>query len=50
MRTGKYMVSLDKIRFYELTLQERSEYLRKHTDLTDGEMDALSGLAGGIAP
>jgi hydroxymethylglutaryl-CoA reductase len=40
------MVSLDKIRFYELTLQERSEYLRKQTDLTEGEMDALSGLAG----
>jgi len=40
------MVSLDKIRFYELTLQERCEYLRKQTDLTEGEMDALSGLAG----
>jgi hydroxymethylglutaryl-CoA reductase len=46
LRTGKLMVSLDKIRFYELTLQERSEYLRKQTDLTEGEMDALSGLAG----
>lgn len=46
MRTGKYMVSLDKIRFYELTLQERSEYLRKQTELTEGEMDALTGLTG----
>ena len=40
------MVSLDKIRFYELTLQERSEYLRKQTELTEGEMDALAGLTG----
>ncbi|BCY16974.1 3-hydroxy-3-methylglutaryl coenzyme A reductase [Leptolinea sp. HRD-7] len=40
------MVSLDKIRFYELTLQERSEYLRKQTELTEGEMDALTGLTG----
>ena len=40
------MVSLDKIRFYELTLQERGEYLRKQTELTEGEMDALSGAAG----
>ncbi len=46
MRTGKLMVSLDKIRFYELTLQERSEYLRKQTELTEGEMDALAGLTG----
>jgi len=40
------MVSLDKIRFYELTLQERSEYLRKQTELTEGAMDALTGLTG----
>ena len=46
MRTGKLMVSLDKIRFYELTLQERSEYLRRQTELTEGEMDALAGLTG----
>ncbi len=40
------MESLDKLRFYELTLQERGEYLRAETGLTEGEMDALSGLAG----
>src|SRR5512133_232547 len=42
----KPMESLDKIRFYELTLQERGEHLRRQTGLTEGELDALSGLAG----
>ncbi|WP_139044485.1 hydroxymethylglutaryl-CoA reductase, degradative [Leptolinea tardivitalis] len=43
------MESLDKLRFYELTLQERGSYLQKQTGLTDAEMDALCGLAG-LAP
>ncbi|WP_236686592.1 hydroxymethylglutaryl-CoA reductase, degradative [Leptolinea tardivitalis] len=48
MNTHK-MESLDKLRFYELTLQERGSYLQKQTGLTDAEMDALCGLAG-LAP
>jgi hydroxymethylglutaryl-CoA reductase len=40
------MESLDKLRFYELTLQERGEYLRTETGLTEGEIDALTGLTG----
>lgn len=40
------MESLDKLRFYELTLQERGEYLRRETGLTEGEIDALTGLSG----
>ncbi len=40
------MESLDKLRFYELTLQERANFLRDQTGLTEGEMDALTGLAG----
>jgi hydroxymethylglutaryl-CoA reductase len=42
----KTMESLDKLRFYELTLQERGNYLQHETGLTDGDMDALSGLSG----
>lgn len=40
------MESLDKLRFYELTLQERGEYLRQETGLTESEIDALTGLSG----
>ncbi len=40
------MESLDKLRFYELTLQERGEFLRNETGLTEGEIDSLTGLSG----
>ncbi|NMB54802.1 MAG: hydroxymethylglutaryl-CoA reductase, degradative [Leptolinea sp.] len=42
----KSMESLDKLRFYELTLQERGNYLRQETSLTEDDIDALSGLSG----
>jgi len=35
-----------KSRFYELTLQERSNYLREHAGLSEAEVDALTGLVG----
>lgn len=40
------MESLDKLRFYELTLQERGKYLQDETGLTESDMDALTGLTG----
>lgn len=33
-------------RFYELTLQERGNFLLEQSELTEAEMDALSGLSG----
>jgi hydroxymethylglutaryl-CoA reductase len=33
-------------RFYELTLQERGNFLMEQSGLTEAEMDALSGLSG----
>ncbi len=40
------MESLDKLRFYELTLQERGKFLQDETGLTESDMDALTGLTG----
>ncbi len=40
------MESLDKLRFYELTLQERGKYLQDETGLTESDVDALTGLSG----
>jgi hydroxymethylglutaryl-CoA reductase len=46
LMSTKSMESLDKLRFYELTLQERGNYLRQETSLTEDDIDALSGLSG----
>jgi hydroxymethylglutaryl-CoA reductase len=40
------MANLTKPRFYELTLQERSNFLRENTGLSETELDALTGLSG----
>jgi hydroxymethylglutaryl-CoA reductase len=40
------MQKVTKPRFYELTLQERSNFLREQTGLSETEMDALTGLSG----